>query len=1021
VYDSFGLEVRVKPGEAIQGVDLPYTLVQALYRSPHELEISEHRADMARPGGAVVIDGMYGIGDNLHQRAILRELMKREEVWLHTSHWHVYHDLIGDRLHLIFKDTRLRAQAKTIARERGLFGVVPAAPASAHHIKLWYKKPAIDHYGTILQAMAGAISEQGHPVDHLKPLDFSLPVPGSWRAPAFDTGGKPLLVYRPIVLRREWNSANRNPDPEGYETLYKAAKDGYFVVSIADLQPGEEWIVGPEPEADLKFHGGELTFQSMAALFKQAAIVFCNAGFAPVLAQAVGTPSICVYGGRESYRTTQRAGAHLAPTLGIDPIQPCDCHTERHDCGDKKIDLPPALDRVREFAAQWRTSLPKTTPAAGPTEGAGAAPPPEGGARSRTLIFGTTYVDSADRQKLTVQWLFLHRALNPDCDFLLVDSASPLPIIQPSNGPRCEVFQFGDNVGHLSRKGRDGWGRAFTKGLDLAVERGYEFVAHIEGDSLLRLPVRNLVADMVKWGKPVASIPVSGMERDFAGWVETGLMAFSVDWVKRNQFTQRYDWPHREVRPTPEVVVRGIVGDPNLYMLPIKGWRGDKHQITNANVVALDLDWVTHCHNDVFCYDRFVEAALVGREAVSPLSSSSRVDSRTALIKLNLGCGDNKLPGWENHDSDVDIARPLPWRDNSASYIFIEHCVEHVSCHEAIRFFEEAFRVLAPGGILRVTVPSIEKIMACDDQAYFEFTKKWSGEASAHGAAKAILFSHGHQMAWTVSVMASLLRYAGFSYLCEREVGQSPHPELRGVEGHGKVIGDVFNKIESMAFEAAKPGAARISAELNPRLAAESGTRREQTGNFDGQALTKPIAVVVGGGGDVLHEVEQTRALLDGVQATWFVINDMISEFDGDCVGVTLHPNKAKDWLSARARTRRLPPSQVWAHTKGDRRHPFAGITDVADDWRGSSGLFAVAVARQLGYDRIILAGVPMTKEGGHFKRGPGHWNACDSFRLAWDNRRTALAPFLRSWSGWTREAFGEPDLSFIGLAAKAA
>ena len=81
--------------------------------------------------------------------------------------------------------------------------------------------------------------------------------------------------------------------------------------------------------------------------------------------------------------------------------------------------------------------------------------------------------------------------------------------------------------------------------------------------------------------------------------------------------------------------------------------------------------------------------------------------SPTGLL-LNLGCGTNKLSGWLNHDADVDVTQPLPWGEGAAYYIFIEHCIEHVSCHQAIGFFEEAFRVLSPGGVLRVVVLSVE-------------------------------------------------------------------------------------------------------------------------------------------------------------------------------------------------------------------------------------------------------------------------------------------------------------------------
>jgi hypothetical protein len=1022
VFDAQGQQIRVAPGETIRGLDLPPDLVRDLFKAENDLRITQSDEFRSLPaGGAVALDSMWGIGDNLHHRAVIRELMKEHEVWLTTCHYCLFHDLIDKGLHVIFKSTRLRAQARTIERERGLFVPVPAIPDGARYIKLFYHKGTIDIYGSILEAQAGICG-----IDHKKPLDFSLPVPPSWheklgKETTIDTGGKPLMVYRPIVLRREWNSANRNPHPDGYTQLFNAAREGFFVLSLADLAPNEEWIVGPEAPADMKLHRGELSFEAMAALFERAQLVFCNAGFAPVLAQAVGTPSICVYGGRESYGTTQRAGEHLAPTLGIDPIKPCDCHTERHDCGSKQIDMPLALDRVRVFAEIYRR--PGGSPlvaAAAPTLAPPAPPAPQ--ATAPLLVFGTIYVDSKERQRLAEQWLTLHSALNPDCDLLLVDSNSPLPLTRADfAAPKFEKFNFGDNVGHLSRKGRDGWGRAFCKGLDLACERGYEHVAHVEGDSLLRVPVRDLVASMIATGKSVASIPVHGMDRDIPGWVETGLMFFSTSFLRRSQFTRRYDWRNREVRPTPEVVVRNLIGDDNLLMLPLRGLRGDKNQVTHGNIVSLNLDWVTHCHNDIWAYDRFVEANLPdlpkpeNHSRCCPGGPGDDLTRNQILsepkLKINLGCGTNKLAGWENHDADVDITRRLPWPDNCASYIFIEHCVEHVSLHQAVHFFEEACRVAQPGGVFRVTVPSIERIMESGDQAYFAFTSKWSGEATAHGAAKAILFSHGHQTAWTASLMASLLRYAGFVDPVEREVGESPHPELRGVEGHGKVIGDAFNRIESMCFEATKPAVGALTA---------PGSIQKVSAPI--QKVSEPhVAVVVGGAIGVMDEVKQTVGLLGDMPTRWFVANDMIPRFPLACTAVTLHPMKLAGWLGAREQAGFPKPDECWAHSRGDARNPWAAVTHVADDWRGSSGLFGVAVARQLGFGRIILCGVPMSAEGGHFLRGSGRWNAQASFLLAWQARRAQLAPYVRSWSGWTAEAFGRPSHAFLEASAEKA
>ena len=349
-------------------------------------------------------------------------------------------------------------------------------------------------------------------------------------------------------------------------------------------------------------------------------------------------------------------------------------------------------------------------------------------------------------------------------------------------------------------------------------------------------------------------------------------------------------------------------------------------------------------------------------------------------LHINLGCGNNKLKGWLNHDADVDVTQPLPWAENSAYYIFIEHCIEHVSCHEAIGFFEEAFRVLAPGGVIRVVVPSVEQIASQGNQAYFDFTKKFGGDGTLKGALKAILFSHGHQMAWTASAMATLLRYAGFEAVEQCQVGISRHSALRGVEGHGRVIGDKFNRIESMCFEATK--------------------QPLKIGQKIGQTR---VALVVGGSENVKEELAEAEALCAGLDVTRFVINDMIPQAAGPCIAVSLHPTKLADWLKRREASGHPAPSQVWAHRSGP------NVTNHVEDWAGSSGLFACKIARQLGFERIILCGVPMEPSAKHVVRAQP-WPAGVTFRRGWERHKEEIKPFVRSMSGWTAEMFGLPD-----------
>jgi SAM-dependent methyltransferase len=175
-------------------------------------------------------------------------------------------------------------------------------------------------------------------------------------------------------------------------------------------------------------------------------------------------------------------------------------------------------------------------------------------------------------------------------------------------------------------------------------------------------------------------------------------------------------------------------------------------------------------------------------------------------IKINLGCGKNKLNGWENHDDDVDITKPLPWQSDSVAFILAEHVMEHIPLSGALDFLEECYRVLKHNGVVRIAVPSLVQAMDRGTPEYFSWVhkRKWAKTPDLVGALGALIRCHGHQTAWDVPVLRAVIAAASFQHVMEFPIGQSHHLALRGVEGHGKVITDDFNEIETIVVEATK-------------------------------------------------------------------------------------------------------------------------------------------------------------------------------------------------------------------------
>jgi len=290
----------------------------------------------------LVVDGMLGLGDSIHQRAIVRELAQRYSVWLKTPYPQIYHDMPDIRL--LPTATTMRTLRSNEQRNAHLY-TTELPPPNARVRSCGYFFGDGSERGSVLGALARSC---GVPIG-----DFRMSIDPSWLKAAnavakkFKTT-KPIMIFRPLIERHGMRGvAARNPDHAAYATIFKSLRDHYFVVSVADIKDDEEWIVGETCDADATFNHGELNVETIAALVSMAALVFCSPGFMTIMAQAVGTKSICVFGGYESAKSFSY-GATLTPWLAIEPITPCGCWT--NECQhDKTIDIDAALLSIADF------------------------------------------------------------------------------------------------------------------------------------------------------------------------------------------------------------------------------------------------------------------------------------------------------------------------------------------------------------------------------------------------------------------------------------------------------------------------------------------------------------------------------------------------------------------------------------------------------------------------------------------------------------------------------------------------
>ena len=88
---------------------------------------------------------------------------------------------------------------------------------------------------------------------------------------------------------------------------------------------------------------------------------------------------------------------------------------------------------------------------------------------------------------------------------------------------------------------------------------------------------------------------------------------------------------------------------------------------------------------------------------------------------LNLGCGNRYVESeaWLNVDFAVrhprvlaiDLRKKLPFHENYFDLVYHSHVLEHFTCTDAKNLLDECYRILKPGGIIRIVVPDLENIV----------------------------------------------------------------------------------------------------------------------------------------------------------------------------------------------------------------------------------------------------------------------------------------------------------------------
>ena len=144
--------------------------------------------------------------------------------------------------------------------------------------------------------------------------------------------------------------------------------------------------------------------------------------------------------------------------------------------------------------------------------------------------------------------------------------------------------------------------------------------------------------------------------------------------------------------------------------------KSQARRIYDSNVpqqkFPLDKDW------DCYLSDQFKRRPEGKINFRNEFTTKLELSSTRHLSMLNLGCGTRYHRDWVNLNftltgPDViahNLYNGIPFDGESFEVVYHSHLLEHFSKSYAPLFLKECYRVLKPGGIIRIAVPDLEQI-----------------------------------------------------------------------------------------------------------------------------------------------------------------------------------------------------------------------------------------------------------------------------------------------------------------------
>jgi hypothetical protein len=181
---------------------------------------------------------------------------------------------------------------------------------------------------------------------------------------------------------------------------------------------------------------------------------------------------------------------------------------------------------------------------------------------------------------------------------------------------------------------------------------------------------------------------------------------------------------------------------------------------------------------------------------------------RRALARANLLSAEQASAVFPSGIVRADLRRGVPYPSRSAAYVYSSHMIGSLSRDEARGVLTECWRVLAPGGVIRLATPDLRRMIEnywsartmegmtpADTLMHGIFGPARPAGGGIQGILRRLL-SPRRRWAYDADSLRQLLCEAGFANVTERTFRMGSVPDLGALEHYR----------DSLFMEARRPG-----------------------------------------------------------------------------------------------------------------------------------------------------------------------------------------------------------------------